>query len=180
MMRSKPSLEACCAGIPMPPAERFHLPPEIPVIPKNLIFRCTPHGHDQILLWRKGTLWFKDHWWSEGDEDETPWERLPTPSENSWRLLRAKLEQLKIWQAKIPEEPERGIGGGGIEFRMFFNYPDRTVRLRGELDEDGWWNWEDASGAQAGKFDRMFRQVARAMERLTGREWFFEEFHETE
>ena len=169
-----------CGSVPAPPMPRFHLPPGTPVVPKNLIFHCAPCGHDQTLLWRHGTLWFKDVWWSEADEENTPWERLPTPSEQDWHRLRSKLEQLKVWEAVPPKESERCVGGGSIDFRMVFNYPDRTVRLRGSLEEDGWQNCEDESGQEAGKFDRMFRQVARGIERLTGREWFFEDFYETE
>ena len=169
-----------CGSVPPPPMPRFHLPPGTPVVPKNLIFRCSPCGHDQTLLWRHGTLWFKDVWWSEGDEEDTPWERLPAPSEGDWHRFRTKLEQLKVWEAVPPKESERCVGGGSIDFRMVFNYPDRTVRLRGSLDEGGWQDWEDDSGQEAGRFDRLFRQVARGVERLTGREWFFEDFYETE
>lgn len=172
------NVQICCGSVPPPPARRFHLPPGIPVVPKGLIFHCAPYGHEQTLLWRHGTLWFKDVWWSEGGDESTPWERLPTPSEEDWHRLRSKLEQLKIWQAAPPRAPERCIGGGSIDFRMGFHFSDRTFKIKGSLNEDGWREWEDESGNEIGEFDRIFRRVARGIERLTGREWFFEDFYE--
>jgi len=148
----------------------------IPVKPRNLIFRCETSGHTQTLILRNGgTLWFKDYWWyDKKSEEETAWEQLDSLKEADWRRFRTKLEELNIWDSEGPSEPQVVIDGGYINFSLFFGFPDRKIRFRGSLNEGAWREYEDEEGNETGEFDRMFHMIARAFERLTGREWFYE------
>jgi hypothetical protein len=48
------------------------------------------------------------------------------------------------------------------------------LRLRGTLKQGDRMESEDEEANETGEFDRMFHMIARAFERLTGREWFYE------
>lgn len=167
-----------------PPFEYLYvLSNGIPVKPRNLIFRCETSGHTQTLILRNGgILWFKDHWWytKKGEEvvcqseEKTAWERLDPPQEAEWRRFRTKLEELKVWESKCPSNLEDRECGGYVDFRLVLGFPDRMIRLRGTLNEGAWMEYEDDEGNETGEFDRMFHMIARAFERLTGREWFYE------
>ena len=150
---------------------------------KNLIFQCVTPGRTQTLLQRNGgTLWFKDYCGGGGkegvwlSEEDFPWEQLDSPKEEDWRRFRTKLEELRVWESKSPSKPEDTKCGGYVDFRIVLGFPDRMIRLRGNLKEGAWREYEDEEGIETGEFDRMFHMIARAFERLTGREWFYEDF----
>ena len=166
---------------PPPMIYPYVLPIGVPVKPKNLIFQCVTPGRTQTLLQRNGgTLWFKDYCAGGGkegvwvSEDDFPWERLDPPQEADWRRFRTKLEELKVWESKCPSNLEDRECGGYVDFRLVLGFPDRMIRLRGTLNEGAWREYEDEEGNETGEFDRMFHMIARAFERLTGREWFYE------
>ena len=166
---------------PPPAIYPYVLPDEVPVKPKNLIFQCVTPGRTQTLLQRNGgTLWFKDYCAGGGkegvwvSEDDFPWERLDSPKEEDWRRFRTKLEELKVWELKSPSNLEYCECGGYVDFRLVLGFPDRMIRLRGTLNEGAWREHEDEEGNETGEFDRVFHMIARAFERLIGREWFYE------
>lgn len=166
---------------PPPTIYPYVLPDEVPVKPKNLIFQCVTPGRTQTLLQRNGgTLWFKDYCAGGGkegvwvSEEDFPREQLDSPKEEDWRRFRSKLEELRVWELKSPSKPEEQECGGYVEFRLVLGFPDRMIRLRGTLKEGAWREYEDEEGIETGEFDRMFHMIARAFERLTGREWFYE------
>ena len=166
---------------PPPTIYPYVLPDEVPVKPKNLIFQCVTPGRTQTLLQRNGgTLWFKDYCAGGGkegvwvSEDDFPWERLDSPKEEDWRRFRTKLEELKVWESKSPSNLEDRECGGYVDFRLVLGFPDRMLRLRGTLKQGDRMESEDEEANETGEFDRMFHMIARAFERLTGREWFYE------
>jgi len=168
---------------PPPTIYPYILPIGVPVKPKNLIFQCVTPGRTQTLLQRNGgTLWFKDYCGGGGkegvwlSEEDFPWEQLDSPKEEDWRRFRTKLEELRVWESKSPSKPEDTKCGGYVDFRIVLGFPDRMIRLRGNLKEGAWREYEDEEGIETGEFDRMFHMIARAFERLTGREWFYEDF----
>ena len=166
---------------PPPVYFTYVLPDRVPIKPKKLIFQCVIPGRTQTLLQRNGgTLWFKDYCVGGGkegvwvSEDDFPWERLDSPKEEDWRRFRSKLEELKVWESKSPSKPEDQECGGYVEFRLVLGFPDRMIRLRGTLKQGDGMESEDEEGNVTGEFEEMFHMIARAFERLTGREWFYE------
>jgi hypothetical protein len=166
---------------PPPMIYPYVLPEGVPVKPKNLIFQCVTPGRTQTLILRNGgTIWFKDYCWGGGKQDvwkseeEIAWERLEPPKEAEWRRFRSKLEELKVWESKKELKPEDPECGGYVDYRIVLGFPDRMIRLRGALKERACGEYEDEEGNETVKFDHMFQMIARAFERLTGREWFYE------